>query len=565
MTKAKLPACLSLCLLFLAVGVPVASAQVDAARLKALNTRLQQQLKTYNRFPAALRQAMDGNSNAAHFAVALKNISPALAKPMTRPALASLVRSQLAAAAPASGVSSVSEPSTDLDFSSLAGFTQSETSTAWCGNSVVVGFNDSGSLFQTLVFGTGGLSFSGAAFSTDRGATFKDVGAMPPGSNLANFVEGDPQVACTSPSNFYYAQLFATSDNAGNPISSLAFSSSADGGASWSDPVAALNKDGFTHSIDKEWLSVDPSNPKRIYLSYTDFDFTFTDPACPNDLRTAIEVVASNNGGVTWGTPTVVDTVCGFSDALQGSHVVINSAGLVNIAWVHFTNFPTGARELRFTSYAHGKKPKGHTVIDGIVGGGDSFFLQGSFRDFLGLDMNIDKSGTATDGTIYATWDDGRDKSIPDIFGISGAYGFDDVLLRFSTDGGATWGFSPIRVNSDMQPRVGYGHDHYQPGIAIDSTGKVGACWYDRRNDAANFGIERFCGTSTNRFTWTNSKVAVASFGPEHGIDGLINSVYMGDYDGLASDSTKTNPGFIGAFEVMNAKANPDIKAFSFK
>jgi hypothetical protein len=39
----------------------------------------------------------------------------------------------------------------------------------------------------------------------------------------------------------------------------------------------------------------------------------------------------------------------------------------------------------------------------------------------------------------------------------------------------------------------------------------------------------------------------------------------MGDYDGLASDYLKTNPGFIGAFEVMSAKANPDIKAFSFK
>jgi hypothetical protein len=564
--KAKLSACLSLSVLFLAVAVPFSSAQVDAARLKALNTRLQQQLKTYNRFPASLRMAMDGTSNAAHAAVAFQNMLPALAKPMSRPALAARVQAQMTAvAASTSGVSTVSDSSTDLDLSGFAGFTQSETSTAWCGNSVVVGFNDSGSFLQTLVFGTGGLSFSGAAFSTNRGATFKDVGAMPPGANLNNFLEGDPQVGCTSPSNFYYAQLFATSDSAGNPISSLALSTSNDGGATWSDPVAALNKDGFSHQIDKEWLSVDPTNPKRLYLSYTDFDFTFNNPACPNDARTAIEVVSSGNAGATWSQPTVIDTICGFTDALQGSHVVVGSDGKINVAWAHFTNFPIGARELRFTSYVHGKKPKGYTVVDGIVGGGDTFYLQGSFRDFLGIDMNIDRSGGPTDGTIYVTWDDGRDKSIPDIFGISGAYAFDDVLLRFSTDGGATWGFAPIKVNSDLQPRIGYGHDHYQPGIAIDATGKVGACWYDRRNDASNFGIERFCGTTTNGLTWTNSKVAVPSFGPEHGIDGLINSVYMGDYDGLASDYLKTNPGFIGAFEVMSAKANPDIKAFSFK
>src|SRR5258706_12296659 len=73
---------------------------------------------------------------------------------------------------------------------------------------------------------------------------------------------------------------------------------------------------------------------------------------------------------------------------------------------------------------------------------------------------------------------------------LSGAYGFDDVLMRFSTDQGATWGFAPIKVNSDAQPRMGYGHDHDQPGIAVDATGKVAACWYDRRNDVANFGIE---------------------------------------------------------------------------
>src|SRR5262249_44428782 len=36
----------------------------------------------------------------------------------------------------------------DFQFSLMAGFTQSETSTAWCGNNIVVGFNDSGSLFE---------------------------------------------------------------------------------------------------------------------------------------------------------------------------------------------------------------------------------------------------------------------------------------------------------------------------------------------------------------------------------------------------------------------------------
>ena len=50
----------------------------------------------------------------------------------------------------------MSDPSTDLFFSVLTGFTQS-ASTAWCGQVVTVGFNDSGSLPESLFFGTGGL------------------------------------------------------------------------------------------------------------------------------------------------------------------------------------------------------------------------------------------------------------------------------------------------------------------------------------------------------------------------------------------------------------------------
>jgi hypothetical protein len=562
--KAKLFASLSLGLVLLVAGVPVSSAQVDAARLKTLNARMQQQLKMFNRFPASHQQLMDGNSNMAHVAGVLKNMQPALLKPMSRPAFSALLKAQVAAPA-GSGVSSVSNPATDLDFSAFEGFTQSETSTAWCGNNVVVGFNDSGSFLQTVVNGTGGAAFSGVASSVNRGASFKDRGPVPPGTNTANFLGGDPQVGCTSASNFFYAQLFSTSDSSGNPVASVAFSTSTDGGATWVDPIPTVIKDGFTHGVDKEWLGIDPSNPKRMYISYTDFDSTFSNPTCPNDLRTAIEIVASTDGGATWGAPAVVDTVCGFSDALQGSHVVVSSTGQVNLAWVHFTNFPVGARELRFTSYAPGGAPAGFTVVDGVVGGGDTFFLQGGFRDFLGIDMNIDRSGGPTDGTIYVTWDDGRDKSVPDLGSQTGLYAFDDVLLRFSTDGGATWGFAPIRINSDMQPRVGYGHDHYQPGIAVDSTGKVGACWYDRRNDNEDFAIERFCGTSTNGSNWVNSKVNVPGFGPVHGIDNFINPVYMGDYDGLASDFTKANAGFIGSFQVMGSKANPDVKAFSFQ
>src|SRR5438552_55924 len=48
--------------------------------------------------------------------------------------------------------------------SRITGFTQSETSTAWCGANAVIGFNDTGSFLETeaaAVLGTGGVSILG--------------------------------------------------------------------------------------------------------------------------------------------------------------------------------------------------------------------------------------------------------------------------------------------------------------------------------------------------------------------------------------------------------------------
>ena len=114
----------------------------------------------------------------------------------------------LSAGAPGTaGIVKVSNPSNDIAFSSFGGFTQSETSTARCGNQVVAGFNDSGSVFETPFFftGTGGQAFSGAAYSTNGGASFTDIGPMNPGTTDGNFLGGDPDVPARilTPSTFH--------------------------------------------------------------------------------------------------------------------------------------------------------------------------------------------------------------------------------------------------------------------------------------------------------------------------------------------------------------------------
>jgi hypothetical protein len=527
------------------------------------------------------------------------------------------------------GVVSVNDNSTDLDFSGYDGITQSTTSTAMCGNQVVVGFNDTGSSLQTFFNGTGGVSMSGAAVSSDGGKTFLDIGAVNPGPDFTNFLEGDPVVTCSDSRTFYYTQvsshLFVVPGFSFAFDSSISLSISADGGNTWGDPQAAVTKD-FNHLLDKPWSAIDPSNPQRLYISYTDFDNSFFSAGCGFQTRTAIELVISNDGGQSFGSPIIIDEQCGDNVGVQTSHVAFNSHGLAYIVWQRFN--PDNTTEVRITHVAADGSVAPSVKVDQKVFGGDTFAvdtednapaagvnsvveletdLQGEFRDLDGLDLAVDRSGGPKDGMVYVTWDDARNKSVPDLAGFTvatdptvatttidqallqqfptsqiflpftplvvtaGNYAYTDVLVSSSRDGVH---FGPsIQVNSDGQPKVGGGHDHFQPGIATDATGRVAICWYDRRNDPQNLLIERFCAGSGNGRDWPNFKVPISPFAPIHRLDfGLLqftgsffNPDYMGDYDGLTSDFMGKTKGFIGAFQWMSSGMNPDVKAYQFQ
>ena len=540
-----------------------AGAQMSAAKVAATNKVLQQVKATVGKMDARHQKMLDGTANIVHLANVWERFGMRLADP-TFIAQAKVSRNAAMPEPTTPGIIPVSNPTSDIAYSSFGGFTQSETSTARCGNAVVVGYNDSGSVFETPFFftGTGGQGFSGASYSTNGGKTFTDIGPINPGSNDFAFLGGDPGVNCADSNTFYYSQIYDYDDANFNPFVAMALNTSTDGGKTWGDPVAAIAKDGFTHSLDKPWSTIDPSNHKRIFLSYTDFDFTFTSTACPNDVRTAIEFVESDDAGVTWSAPTVAIEVCG-SAGVQGSQLAVSSTGTLYISWVNLgSNFPLGPRWIQVSSMAKGGTLSAPVTVDTVQPGGDSYYLQGEFRDFLDMAMAIDHSGTGTDGALYITWADGRDKIVPDPLATQGAYAYDDVLLRASFDGGQTWGFSPTKVNSDIQARLGSGHDHYQSGVAVDNRGFVAVCYYDRRADAENFAIRRHCGESTNGGgTFSDNDIGLPASAPTHGNDVFINSIYMGDYDQLSSDFLNTNPGFIGAFETQGTRGNPDAVA----
>ena len=547
-----------------------ATAQLSVEKITATNKILQQVKATINRLPPSHRMMLDGYANIGHLADVWQTFGMRLADPSfaARAKITPGLSRTAIMTSPQTGVVAASDPSTDIAYSSFGGFTQSETSTARCGHTVVVGYNDSGSVFETPYFftGTGGQSFAGASYSTDGGASFTDIGPVNPGPEVYNFLGGDPGLNCADSNTFYYTQIFDYFDSSLNPFAAVSINTSTDGGKTWGDPVAAVAKNGNDHMLDKPWSTIDPSNHKNIFVSYTDFDFSQTN-SCGKDYpgRNAIEFVESKDGGKSWSHPVVAFQVCGNA-GVQGSQIAVSSDGTLYISWVNLgSNFPLGPRSIQVASYAKGKLSAPVTVDGSIQPGGDSYYLQGEFRDFLDMAMAVDHSGTATDGALYITWADGRDKTVPDPLAIQGLYAYDDVLLRASFDGGKTWG-SPTKVNSDFQSRLGSGHDHYQAGIAVDKRGEVAVCWYDRRADWENFAIRRHCGESTNGgSSFSDGDVGMPAFAPTHGNDLFINPIYMGDYDQLTSDFLNLNAGFIGAFENQTNRGNPDAVVHSMK
>ena len=457
----------------------------------------------------------------------------------------------------------VSDPRLDHGNSVMTSFTQSETSSAWCGNTVVVGYNDSGAFARTAgVNFNSAWSFSSVSYSHDRGATFTEAGYMNPGTNPSNFLAGDPVVACTSSSRFYYSSIFASGqDSAGNFFNGVAVNSSNDGGKTWGPPVAAVAK-YFAHSIDKPWIAADPTNAQRLFVTYTDFDFS--GDVCPSDIRSAIELVVSNDAGATWSGPVTLHQECFYSggnNAVQGSNPALAADGTLYVGYEFFPgSLPNDEIHLVKVIH-HGQSVITDVKVSDVWPNGNAGVLQGIFRNNEFPQVAVDRSASRTRGAVYVAWSDGAANIVQDLPVFFGAYAYPDVRVASSTDGGVT--FSPgITVSPTPERFTGRGRDQFFPGIAVDKRGRVGVCYYDRRQRPDNSRIDRYCSVSENgASSWEEEQASEFGWVPMHGADGVINPLYIGDYDAVSSDFLLQHDGFFSSFEVEFA-GNPDVLGY---
>lgn len=386
-------------------------------------------------------------------------------------------------------------------FRSFVHSTQSETSVAAFGRTIVSTYNTSAGLHVIpnpngpgLVFDR--IQLSGFSTSTDGGQTF--TSGFFPGVGGIPVSFGDPSVDVDRHGNFFYAQL--GQDLNGN--GALTVNSSSDG-LHWNNAVVAAIDNGS----DKEWLAVgpDPSHNSRdnVYVTWTSFQSTGQE----------LGFAKSTDGGVTWTSriifaPSADPDPTHPQNSLQFSNPVVDSStGRLYIPFAHFSNSDTdfiqmlisddGGATFRFATFNMPGAPDA-TLLPIVQPGeltecGATLVAPKRFSVNLRLTLhagpNVGGSITglrrfvnatrlvaqpaiaARNGVVYLAWNTSTSPSFGDPNGTS------NIMFMRSDDGGSTWS-AAVQVNPPGDPH------HIHPSLSIsDNPQSVHVSYYTQHAD----------------------------------------------------------------------------------
>jgi len=370
-------------------------------------------------------------------------------------------------------------------------FTQSEASLVAFGNTIVLGFQDSGS-FAT------GSKFTGFSRSTNGGASFTDMGTLP-----------------TNPVGDAGYPVLVRNDVTGRIyFNAISFSSgimqvyrSDDNGATWMPPV---NGTPGGANEDKPWLAIDNfpgSGNGNLYLVSRSFG-----------VGNGIFLYRSTDHGATFSPNGGLPIVSGNN----GAFVAIGPDHSVYVFWLAGT-----AIQMRKSTNLGVSFGSSVPVVSGLSapGGNGDLGLTGVRQGTISVSGFRSNSYphvaiNPVSGHIYVTYNDnpsGADKA--------------DVYMTMSTNGGTSWS-APVRINDDATTT-----DQWMPTIAVTPAGdQIGIFYYSRQEDQATNNLFRYyarIGAISGSLVTFGPSSAVSDTPslPEFGRDSIVNSVYMGDYN----------------------------------
>ena len=170
------------------------------------------------------------------------------------------------------------------------------------------------------------------------------------------------------------------------------------------------------------------------------------------------------------------------------------------------------------------------TISPTVVAFDDGIPAMASRRALLYPACDVDRSSHANRGTLYCSWMDETPGSGTDIF------------VARSTDRGASWSTTPVRVNDDP---TDVRKDQFNQWLSVDPvTGSVNLSWNDARNDPADIKTDIFFSQSTNgglSFA-ANVKVTTAMSDESAANPFADAGNQYGDYEGIVAFDGSIHP-----------------------
>jgi hypothetical protein len=365
---------------------------------------------------------------------------------------------------------------------------------------------------------------------------------------------GDPVIAFDRQGKAYAASIsmdveeFTVGNAVGEAaVSGIPIASSGDGGFTWSEPVSSARAHITTTApepgaegrptyelalpfLDKPWVTVGPSkeNPGQdvIYVTYTKFDTRFgvfflfdVEPFLEVPVTyISIELVRSEDGGLTWSDPISVSPIVESTQgegarnrAVQGSQPVVAPDGTVYVTWMDSTDDDTfkGLAEI----YVARSEDNGRTFVTKRASDFNEIGFSPRNASFRYWGATFPQITVGPKGEVYVAYtarppekktDDG------------------DIYLLASVDKAETW--TRKKLNDDQTSRL-----QFFPSISAGPDGTIHAMWGDMRDDPVETRYHiYYTSSSDGGKTWIeNARVTDFPSNPNYAFPG---GAFIGDY-----------------------------------
>jgi hypothetical protein len=291
----------------------------------------------------------------------------------------------------------------------------------------------------------------------------------------------------------------------------------------------------------------------NVYVAWDDFVFDRNTGTAKNGLPVAHSYDGGKTYQVVYANQLVQPTAgCSFSQYIGANPVVDGRNGTLIVAIEKivqnndsctFPPPPVAFSEVSFTSMDGGQTFGPETTISNVTSSTPTGLFKLGEHQYM-RNLEFPSLAIGGNGTVYATWNDGRS-------------GQSHVLLSSSADAGLTW-TAPSPVTSGA-------NDEMQPALSADASG-LHDLYYMRNADNT---LDVVVANSSNGgSSWSYKRVTSQSFPgvftfPQ--LDPIIAAAYMGDYIANASDGSKQyfawgdNRNIVTNFLWPQGRHDPDV------